>query len=245
MSKEERFDIIGKYLRRELKEDEKMAFEHRLENEQDLKESYNFHKEVHYAIGDQKLHAFKETLAASEQAYFAAEKKSQSTLRIRQYWGAAAAILLVVVSSFLYRWSSTSSDEELFQQYFQAYQAPTTFRNVDVISLDKSFIEGLAKYDRGLYEEAVAHFTVAAERNPDHTIIPFLRGVSQLATGALPAAKADFEQVVADENSLLVEQSKWYLGLLYLRKGDRDGAIQLLEELPNEEEAQELLEKLH
>lgn len=245
MTKEERFDLIGKFLRGELKEEAKADFEDRLANETGFQEDLALHKEVHYAIGDQKMKAFQGALAASEEAYFAGQTKPSTRSFLRKYWrNVAVGALLLIASAFVYKWASTPSEEELFAQYFEIYQAPTTFRDVDVFSLDKRFVEGLAKYDNGQYQSAIESFSAAAADNQNHAVISFLIGVSKLATNELDGAQVELEKVIVDENSLFVEQSKWYLALVHLRRGAREEAIDLLRQLPQDDQAKELLKKL-
>lgn len=244
MTKEERFDLIGKFLRGELKDEAKADFVHRLKNETGFQEDLALHKEVHYAIGDQKLQAFKETLAASEEAYFTGQSKSSSFFLLKYWKNIAVGVFLLIASAFIYKWASTPSEEELFAQYFEIYQAPTTFRNVDVFSLDKRFVEGLAKYDNGQYQAAIESFSAAASDNQDHAVISFLIGVSRLAINDLGPAQVELEKVIADENSLFIEQSKWYLALVHLRRGEREQAVEILRQLPEDERANELLRKL-
>ena len=243
MTKEERFDILGKYLRGELTGLEQKSLEAQLETDPSLRKELEFHRGLHQAVGDKRFDYFQELVRESEQRYF--EKASNRKTGLKLYQKIAAAALLLVIATIGYFYLSPSPPpEELFATYFEPYQSPGTFRSEDLTTLDQDFILGLARYDEERYHEAAQYFTKTLEKDPEKDIAIFLRGVSRLAIDQTALAEQDLLTVIADEQSLFVEQAKWYLSLLYLKREESDRARGILEGMKKSEKIQQLLKMI-
>ena len=243
MTKEERFEVLGKHLRGELTGLEQKALEAQLEADSSLRDELEFHRGLHQAVGDKRLDYFQELVKESEQNYFKqAGKKKFSTKNFRRI--AAVAVLVIMATIGYFAFSSQPSPDTLFATYFEPYQSPGTFRSEDLTSFDQDFILGLARYDEGQYAEAAQSFTKTLEKTPEKDIAVFLRGVSYLATNQAEQAERDFQAVIADEQSLFVEQARWYLSLLYLKQGEPDKARKSLNKIKPSEEVKQLLRKI-
>ena len=138
-------------------------------------------------------------------------------------------ILITVLSVLIV--ACKPSPEQLFNAYFEPYNASGTYRSEDRSSIDNDIILALVRYDEGQYGEAALSFTKTIEKKPNNAIAIFLRGVSYLAIDSLDLAEVDLRAVVDDKESMFVDQGKWYLSLVYLGKGDEDRAHLILKEL--------------
>jgi len=244
MTKEERFEILERHLRGELTGLERKALEAQLEADSSLREELEFHRGLHQAVGDKRLGYFQELVRESEQRYFDKAIKRKAGFKVYQKIAVAAVLLVIAVIGYLYL-SPAPSPEALFASHFEPYQSPGTFRSEDLTALDPDFILGLARYDEERYSEAAQYFTKTLEKNPEKDIAIFLRGVSRLAIDQTALAEQDLQAVIADEQSLFVEQAKWYLGLLYLKQGKADQARKILDEIKSSEEIQQLLKMMN
>ena len=243
MTKEERFDILGKYLRGELTGLEQKALEAQLEADPLLRKELEFHRGLHQAIGDKRLDYFQELVKESEQRYFDKATKTKTGFKVYQKIAAAAMLLVVAIIGYFYL-SPSPSPETLFATYFEPYQSPGTFRSEDLTTLDPDFILGLARYDEEQYHEAAQYFTKTLNKDPEKDIAIFLRGVSRLASDQTALAEQDLQMVIADEQSLFVEQARWYLSLLYLKRGESEKTRKVLSKIKPNEQARELLKTM-
>ena len=98
MTKEERFDILGKYLRGELTGLERKALEAQLEADPSLRQELEFHRGLHQAVGDKRLDYFQELIKESEQRYFEKAAKRKTGFKLYQKIAVAAILMLVVAT---------------------------------------------------------------------------------------------------------------------------------------------------
>jgi anti-sigma factor RsiW len=250
MSERERhYENIERYLRGELSDAERRAFEAAMAQEEALQKEVALHRELEDTFGDpeyqQLLGVLKEVDAGT--ASPAEKGKKVRLLRSRRWWmGIAATLLLLVAVTavLLLRSDRTPSTDELFAQHFSPYP-------VDAFRTGEGQPpEALRAYQAGRYAEA-ARLIEALPADSVTTLMTFYRGVALLADGQPTEAAPVFEKLL-EENALpiLVQPSQWYLALAYLEEGAVEKARQRLEGIAEDEhhyrreEAMELLGKL-
>jgi tetratricopeptide (TPR) repeat protein len=160
------------------------------------------------------------------------------------YWVIAATTLIF---SLLFSWFifSKPTPEKLFSEHFQTYQSISTFGGEEQ-PMDKA----MDFYNSGRYAEAI-NAMEAALVNDAYNLSQyhFYLGVSYLANNNPDKAIANFRKTLSADNDF-VQQSKWYLALAFLKKGDKEETKKLLQEISSmnaaykQKEAAEILKDL-
>ena len=108
--------------------------------------------------------------------------------------------------------------------------------------------DALDKYDNGLYAEAASIFDDITVNDENKFQVWLYGGNAYLNVGQIEKSKKMFINVI-EENAGFVSQAKWYLSLCYVKNGEIEKAIPILEEIKEtgrdkSEEAAEILSKL-
>ena len=154
-------------------------------------------------------------------------------LKRRQYkrWGslAAAAVVFMGILPFLFQFTTSSPNQQLFREHFEMY--PNTLditRNIDTGSI---FSHAMANYGAGKYEIAAAQLNDLLSVSPDSHMAHFYLGNIRLKTNQ-PKVAIDHLNAAANSEDLS-DRATWYLGLAYLQMGKLDKAQSIFNELAN------------
>jgi TolA-binding protein len=136
-----------------------------------------------------------------------------------KYTSIAAAALIgafLLISSLL----PSSNPEKLFNSYYKPFDAvsPVT-RSVSSSSTD-IISSAISDYKTGNYKEAAVGFAGANDKNPASSQSKFLLGLSQLALENYSQSISLLENV-ANSSGEYTKEAKWYLGLAYLKTGNK------------------------
>ena len=229
MNKEERYNLIERYIRKEMEPQELNQFREALSIDVSLQRELQLHAELHDAIQTDS-DAFRQLLKTAETDYFSSGKSEvKSRSLATRYLIAAAVTFLITAFIGFYYVNKKQDTHEIFIAYFAPYEVPGTFRSENSIPLNQDAEKALTLYKDKKYNQAISSFAKVLEVQPNNTIYAFLRGVCYLATDRPEEAEADFKRVIADGNNLFVEQAKWYLCLSYIRQDDMEKACALLQ----------------
>lgn len=217
MNKEERTDLIDKFLTNQLEDLDLARFQAMLDSDPELKKSLRLELELRQALNEKSdFNLFKKLLGDTHLEYFEEAK----TIR-PMVWKVAAAILVIGVFSFLFwRNSVTQSPSYIYDKYFEPYKAPTNLRGGDIAEMDDDFMLGLIKYDQQEYAEAISLFQKAYERDPQNYTARFLMGMAYMSQKDFTKAEPILKELSEDDSHLFQDQSRWYLGLLYRSDAD-------------------------
>lgn len=212
--------LIEKYFESDLNPTEKKELEENLIKDSDLQEEFQFHQALKTAIHQrerQKLKDFLESL----------EKPSKKK---RNWWlvsGIAAAVLLALSLLFLF---PSNREAQLAKNHFQPLPnmiAPTVRGNETAKS---EFNQAFDYYDQESYLMAADEFL-----KPEGTYYsPVYAGVSYMAAGKYKKS-IEVLNTQALENMAFESYRKWYLGLAYLKTGEKELAIDLFGQLTEED----------
>ena len=146
--------------------------------------------------------------------------------------------------------SGTLSNDELFAAYYEPHSFANGVRGGE--DATNNYDKAIAALKQSDNDNAIrllqSHLTEQASD---------VKAAYALAIAFMEAnppqygqAATYFQLVIDDGKSLMVDQSKWYLALIYIKQGDMAAAKTQLEALKNSEDtslvlkAEELLEKL-
>lgn len=256
MKKKYTTEEIEAYLDGTLKPDEKAQFEEQLKTDDALASSLELHQEVDNALSDSKALDLQKLTSQIGSQYFTDKQADTPFVRLpfyRRPIAIAASIALLVACGFLW-WmvnsSATLSTEELFATYYTPYTFSTTNRGEGESTT--AYDQAIQAYTQKDVGEASRLFSLYLQDNPTDMRASFGLGTTYLEQNppALEAAAQQFQLVIDDGESLLVEKAKWYLALIRLKQEDTASTKTLLQELLNAEDAQltrqaeDLLEKM-
>jgi len=102
------------------------------------------------------------------------------------------------------------------------------------IAADKVLKAGLAFFNKGKYEKALAEFQLLLEANPKDVNSLFYSAVSYFNIGNYDRTIKNLEAVLKSSNNTFHPEAKWNLALSNLKIGEKTKAKQLLIEIVNE-----------
>ncbi len=244
---------LDRYLRDEMNEQERRAFEEQLGTDDTLTEELDLQRDTVEGIRLDGSQALKRRLQAVEAELAtpapAAVDDKKTNRRFLMTWVAVAASLLtVVLLGYLFFIPPTSSPEELYVAYYQPFPnlINPAQRSVEV---EEATVLGRAvrAYDEQQYAEALTLFEEGnALSDPSYT---FYYGASYLALDQPEQAIPLLERLVQQKTGLFYEPGLWYLALAHLKANDPEAARPYLQTLAEQEgdyarEARELLEEI-
>jgi tetratricopeptide (TPR) repeat protein len=239
---EKQSNHIELYLDHQLTPAERKLFDEKLHADE------TFAKEV--AEQTLILTSFDEMQAQNLMARFATIEDSlkggeESRLGFPIYLKWAATVTILAVLSLAIYLNSGPSEQDLFLSYYTPYpnmESPTS----------RSEASGKAVwqfYEKGDYVRALALFEEALAVNEADFGSRFYYGISALELNRLTVAEEAFSAVVADEENNYNEQAQWYLALTYLKAGNDDKSVAILQEIAGsgstyQQKAKDLLREL-
>lgn len=257
MNNQDTFEKIEAYLNGELSGEELSQFQASLKSDAELAGQVELFKNLDVALADEGAIALqKETLELGD--LFFNEKKEESTpIRRLPFYRrplAIAASIALIVSVAAVIWLNNGSGAMSNDELFAAYYEPHSFANGVRGGEDTA-----NNYDKAMDAIKLGDNDTAIRLLQSHLTeqATDVKAAFALATAYMQAdppqygmAVQYFQFVIDDGKSLMVDQSKWYQALVYIKQGNKAAARLLLEKLQSSEDtslvrkAGELLEQL-
>jgi hypothetical protein len=157
---------------------------------------------------------------------------SQRGLFVRYASLSAAAMLgvFLLIRTLL----PSSNPEKLFSSFYKPFDAisPVT-RTINNNPAD-SYSSAIASYKNGDYEKASAGFASVLEKDPSAISAKFLLGLSQIASKNYNKA-INLLESVANDGGEYGKEARWYLGLTYVKTGNKQKAAECFKYLARSE----------
>lgn len=238
---------IDRYLRGELPEEEKNAFEAELGQNAELATELALQKDLEQFLRKQdRRAALKGQLETIGKDFFQ-EAPAQETGRIvplqrrhvlRWATGLAAAIALLLVARFVFFQPS------LYDQYGQ-HPPLAMIEKSNEVQDQLAAME--AAFNQKNYAQALPLLQAYVREKPEDLQAELYLGICLMETGQYRAARTIFTKISGGESSF-VDYGQWYLALSYLKEGNKEESRKILQEVPAESEfaqkAQDLLKRL-
>jgi len=158
---------------------------------------------------------------------------------------AAAAIAVIVIVKTL---TPSYTPDSLYSEYYKPLNAysTTTRNNANVLD---PFSNAVALYNQAKYKSALVIFTDLTKQETNNQTYLFFSGITYMGLEDYNNAIVLLSKVVTSESDDYKKESKWYLGLSYLKTGEIEKASKYLTELSNsngyyQNQAQDLLSHL-
>lgn len=160
----------------------------------------------------------------------------------------AAAILLLLTAGAAWLYYQGANQEQDYLAYFEDATTVSTVRGVDSDLLTEDVLSGVRLYEKENFQGSLSFFEDYLE-SQESPVAHYYAGLSALETGELGLAEEHLKFARMNQEELY-ESSTWNLTKIYISRGERIKASQLLEDLKNieggfyTERAKELLQKL-
>ena len=239
-------ELIERFLAKELTPEEVEMVTLRLKTDKEFSELLALQRDMEATIGDPGLIQLTDTLQSiDEERFGSGTAGSGNSFQWWKYAVAASLIGILVVVGW--RVLLPSSQDSLFEQYFQPYDTKEIPRGVDSAAKG-TFEKGVSLYEAGKYDAAFAEFSLVNQDSIYGPSANFLMGNCKLSTGKPSESIPIFSRLLEKRDHLFRQASQWYLALAYIETNQNAQAIPLLEELSKKgkyrESAQELLDRL-
>lgn len=252
MNTEEKYNLIEKYLDQKMTEAARIAFEKLVEKDADLKEELALHKQVAATLKGEKVHEFRKVLNETDKNWKsneAAPKVKAKTINFRRIIAIAAAVLFFVLAyQFFFSGGEQLPNEQLFADNFQPYQMLLSQRDLSNEGKNALLENAISAYSKGDFQNASLAFQQLSENIPEDISFRFYRAVAELAAKNSDSAIVLFGAINAIQDHPFKEQTRWYLSLAYLQKGDSESAANLLKEIRSGQfkyaQAQQILQQM-
>ena len=241
----EKEQLLQSYFSNSLTKEQRILFNHLLENDASFLEQFNFEKNLQRAIVKNQKQDLKDKLERFETEVSPVKKSTKN--KFQKWYVAASIVLLIGIGSMAYYGFSGPNYDNLFDNNFQTY--PNTVfeitRGESVESLER---DAFAAYELKDYKTAIEKFDKISEYDKKE-YLDFYSGLSYLNLNELENAKESFQKVIS-ANSSFVDESHWYLALIYLKEKDNTNAVNTLQQIVAKYDykkvrAEELLKELN
>ena len=231
-------ETIERYLKLEMEPSEKLAFEEKLQNDPELVQEVeglkNLFTGIEAAALKRKMEVFHQGIP--QETPVRALRPSKDPKKIR-YLVAACLVALLGIFWFFKR---ETPQEQLFAKYYAPDPGlPTTMSTTN----EYDFYHGMVNYKQGNYPAALTIWEPLLLDKPQNDTLNYFIGVTYLAKGNTAEAIPFLEKVSSQKESIFWEDSHYYLGFSYLKKGDLEAAKQNFGK-SNHPEAQKIVNAL-
>ncbi|MEI6576433.1 MAG: tetratricopeptide repeat protein [Bacteroidota bacterium] len=197
-----------------------------LQNDRELEREYKLSEAIDSAIGDEKTRKFEASLNMARRQY---ERKPSYSILYKA--AASFAILAVVGSSVLFYINGHQSRmEKISSMYYETYKPINGLRSADPgqnLNVKAAF-DAFRKAD---YDKAIQGFEKISKTNPANQQVRFYQAVSYLQIEKPNQAMPLFLAIIASDDNFYKPLSDYYLGMCYLRIGDKNAAIRQFEKV--------------
>ena len=240
---QEEFEAIEQYLHDEMSEEHRAAFEKRLEEDPQLRQTVYKYQQlmdgVETASLKMKLDEFhaeiEEDTSSSAETSHIHHKKNRAFLKFL----VAASIFLAFGLIIWFVTFQSSPEEELFAAYFEpdpGLITPMSSTN------EYEFYSGMIDYKQENYQKAITRWEPLITENPQSDTLNYFLGVAHLALGDQEPARTYLEASLETPEESFTNETYYYLALAYLKSGNRSAAVDALRESGDERAASLLTE---
>lgn len=228
---QQELETIEQYLRDEMSDSARAAFEQRMEQDEQFRETVAYYSNVIEGIETASLKSTLESYHAEMEQTRNGETSKEPADSTKRYpfvkYLVAASLLLVVgITVWMIAFQQNSQ-----QQLFAAYFEPDPGLITPMSSTDQyEFYAGMIDYKQENYRQAIAKWEPLLDERPRSDTLNYFLGVAQLATGDEDEALPYLEMTLKTPESAFGNEAYFYMGLAYLKNGNREAAVQALQQ---------------
>lgn len=225
---EHTFELIERYLQKELEGTELAAFEQRLLSEPALKAEVKLHEELHSTMGNKELNKFQEIVEKTGAKHLSLYKqqgtKTARILPLKRFAYAAVILGIIVCAGLAFFYANQgASAEKLYASYYTVYELDSQSRS----NAKTTSSAAITAYQNKNYETAAKQFESILENETNNSMAQFYLGNCYMELEKPKEALNAYKQVYESAN-LYTSQAKWYAALAHLELDDKAAAKELL-----------------
>ncbi len=236
--KENKYELIEKYLNGELTGSELASFEESLLTDPNLQEEVALHKGLHDFISNEAEMKLRSQLAVADRE----SRKGKVISFNMKFLAVAASIIVIFFTGYFLLNTKNNDGKKLFAQNFQAYQMVISSRGGN--NGDSIESKAVNLYQQGLYDQSVSYWNALIEKDSTNMWAIFYRGICFLSLKKSTEARKDFEKVIAVGNNLFVQQAAWYEGLSYLQENNNQKACSYFSTIQSQDYKQQEIKNI-
>lgn len=233
------------YLEGTQNEKEKEAFEKKISENENLKETVELYNEIDdFAEQYDELAEIKQRVKKLHNNYEKQQQtRSRASIWIRQ--GSIAASILIVVGVVGYFTVFNQTPNSVYQRNYVAWQPKNVTRGQ---SIQNNFTKWVAVYSNGQYEQVISAFPFLPKDYKLQPQVVLMHSSALMQQEKFSEALSQLMAFDLSNYSFFVDDFNWYKGLCYIRLGEIDRAKStfeiLLESKKYKDQAQDVITKL-
>ena len=219
---------IERYLAGELSNDELIAFELQLANDEKLAKSVEFTQRLRLAVGDKKVFELEDQFQHFGEKYFhSTETSPPRSSSSSTIWWLILLILLALSTFLIWKFSARLDKDQLFANYYKVHSLEAPLRGSQA---DGFYQQGLFQYQNQQYQQAATFFRQQLSSTPSDFSTQFALAHALLNQDNpdLNSATNYLQSIINHQENAFVDEARWYLALIYLKQGKIESAKQLL-----------------
>ncbi len=219
------FELIEKYIDKDLDADELEMVKKLLANNPEFAKDYKLSVDINLAIAEKDTIILRRNLKEIHRNY---KKDTGTTIRKlynkRWHLAAAAITIFILLGNVLINNYGSSKHDDIFNQFYQTESSIMITRSSDS-SFDTDLREALNLYSNAQYQDAIEIFI----KHQNNVISNFYIGLSYIETNNFEKAIKAFQTVLDHNDNLFIEQAEWYKALCLIKLNQTEKATELLQ----------------
>ena len=230
---EKDLNLITRFFDLALSDEELIAFEKRLVKDSAFQKKFETYKEAN-AIVDTKYPDTKKTLR-TEKWKKLLDTKETPTASKKTPWkwiGSIAAGFVLLFS--IWQFSAISQGPDMDRQLAASWDKKVglleyrTTRSSAIDSLKQQIYVAYGAYQTKNYQTAITLLNNYKATSPYYDDALLIKALSYYQKENVPKALTLLKTLSENSNKKMVNTARWYIGLIYLEKGDKESAKQFL-----------------
>lgn len=222
-------DYIQKYLDDEMSTDEILVFEQKLICDHSFKVQFDNQKRMNDLISDNDLLKFNSAIQEAE-IKFNFHPRLFSKRHLKTVYKFAAVFLVIALFSIVtYIFIQKPDNNELFEKHYRFISSPQLVRGTG--DSENLLSDALREYDKHNFGEAVSVFNKLLLNDKENYIALFYLGLSYIELEEYQKAIQYLIIPAMNDDNFYKDQAGWNLALCYIKIGQNNDAIIVLEQL--------------
>ena len=247
MEKIEFTRFIERYLEEKMQPSEKRWFEKELEGNLWLRNELELRRKAESIASNFDAIQLRKKLMDAEARHRNETKIERAVRKVPSNY-AAVFLGLIVISALLILQGNSLNINDFTAKALENYEISTNSRAGSILT-PAELIPGMEHYNDGRFKEAIFLFSSIPGESSCIVQSRFLTGLSSMQINDYSAAVKSFEQVVANNDNIFMEEARYYLALSYYNEEEYDNSRQTLEGIINSQsrfkkEAKKLIRKI-
>lgn len=247
MEKIEFTRFIERYLEEKMQPSEKRWFEKELEGNLWLRNELELRRKAETIASNFDAIQLRKKLMDAEARHRNETKIERAVRKVPANYAAVFLGLIVISALFILQGNSLNIND-FTAKVLEDYEISINSRAGSIVT-PAELIPGMELYNDGKFEEATSLFSSIPVESSCIIQSRFLTGLSSMQTKDYSTAIKSFEQVIANNDNIFIEEARYYLALSYYSEEEYHKARQTLEGIINSQsrfkkEAKKLTRKI-